>query len=569
MLTGNPLVRIGQFLWQATRGRAALALLLALLAGATEGISLMLLIPLAAAASPGNAEQTREIPLIGDFLAALSLSLPLLLVVFVILVIGQAWLIRTRNIYSVTLMQKVSDRLRHDLFSAMSRARWEMIASRRMSDVNQVLVSGIPRAMSAANNVLGILQALILIAFYMALAAVVSWQMALFAALTGAGLFAILYPVRRGATKFGERLTRLFEDQSHVTLEFLNGIRLAKTFSSEQRFVRSYGTHLTRIRESTLDFYGMSTLATLIFQAGVAIIAVVFVYFAITSFGLSFGEIAVLLLIFARLTPRFNSVQEQGQQLLTNAPSLDHYRAMLAAFENEAERDSPESAVAPQLGRAITISNLTMQFAPDAAPSLDRVNASFSAGRIIAVTGPSGSGKSTLGDILSGLIAPTGGTVLIDDVTIDDTNRRAWRGRVATVPQDAFLFATSIRDNLQIAVEDAGDAAMWRALERAQIADLVRSLPDGLDTEVGDRGSRFSGGERQRIALARALLRDPDVLILDEATSALDPINQQRVADAIAGLRDDRLTIIVIAHQVLMVDIADDVLTLSEGRVAI
>src|SRR5690606_21964199 len=182
-----------------------------------------------------------------------------------------------------------------------------------------------------------------------------------------------------------------------------------------------------------------------------------------------------------------------------------------------------------------------------------------------AIVGPSGGGKSTVADVLIGLLAPDEGEVLVDGEPLTDAQRPAWRRRVAYVAQDVFLFHDTVRANLLLADPDADDARLWEALEAAS-AGFVKDLPDGLDTVVGDRGTRLSGGERQRLALARALLREPELLVLDEATSSLDAVNEARVQEAIRRLHG-RTTMVVIAHRLATVRDADAIHVLVDGRI--
>lgn len=566
MSRGSTFREVVRLLWKGTGGKVAWTVLLALLVALTEGISITMLVPIVASTNPETARQAADIPFIGDLIAGAALGLPVLLALFIALVAFQAVLNYFRNYYSLHLMQLLSDRLKRSLFHAVSHAEWDAIARRRLADVNQVFVSGIPRCMTAANALNVLLQAAILIAIYVAIAAAVSWQMALFAVLVGAALFAAMYPLRRRASRYGRELTGMFQQQSRVTLDFLNGVRLAKTFVAERYFMRSFNGHLGAIRRSTLRFYAQSSLGTLAFQVGIAIFAASFVYLAVEVFDLGLARIAVLLVIFARLAPRFGVLQDQGQQYLSNAPAYEEFTAMMAYFRAEQEREGDAEVPAPRLRRRIALTGVSKAYANGAQPSLDDVTVTIAAGRITSLLGSSGSGKSTLADIVSGLVTPTAGAMMVDDTPIDATNRRVWRSRVATVPQDAFLFDVSLRENMRLARADASDEDIWTALDRARIAALVRSLPDGLDTEVGNRGTRFSGGERQRLAIARALLPDPEILILDEATSALDADNQRKVAETIVGLRDGGLTILLIAHQPLLAEIADDRIVLESGR---
>jgi ATP-binding cassette subfamily C protein len=156
--------------------------------------------------------------------------------------------------------------------------------------------------------------------------------------------------------------------------------------------------------------------------------------------------------------------------------------------------------------------------------------------------------------------------VTIDGAVLEGAAQRAWRAQMAYIDQDPLLLAASLRDNLCWAAPAASDAQVWAALEDAAAADFVRGLPEGLDTRLGDGGRRLSGGERQRLMLARALLRDPQLLILDEATSALDADNEAAIAAALGRLRG-RMTIVLIAHRGALLDLADRVIRLESGRV--
>ncbi len=181
-----------------------------------------------------------------------------------------------------------------------------------------------------------------------------------------------------------------------------------------------------------------------------------------------------------------------------------------------------------------------------------------------ALTGPSGAGKSTTADLVLGLLEPDAGTVLIDGHRLTHAALRAWRARVAYVPQETILIPGTLRKNLLWSVGEATDAACWHALDRAAAA-FARSLPDGLDTQLGDRGIRLSGGERQRVAIARALLRSPDLLVLDEATSSLDDATEAAVLELLRSLAPE-VTVLVIAHRRSTIDAAGHVVELADGR---
>ncbi|MNI48650.1 Heterocyst differentiation ATP-binding protein HepA [compost metagenome] len=182
------------------------------------------------------------------------------------------------------------------------------------------------------------------------------------------------------------------------------------------------------------------------------------------------------------------------------------------------------------------------------------------------IVGRSGAGKSTLADLLMGLMQPESGEILADGQPVAGEQLLAYRRSIGYVAQDPFLYNATIRDNLMMIKPEASEAELWEALEFAASADFVRRLPEGLDTLIGDRGIRLSGGERHRLVLARAIIRKPSILVLDEATSALDAENEQRIQEALGRLKHS-VTLIVIAHRLSTIRGADQILVIDQGRV--
>jgi ATP-binding cassette subfamily B protein len=200
-------------------------------------------------------------------------------------------------------------------------------------------------------------------------------------------------------------------------------------------------------------------------------------------------------------------------------------------------------------------------------PTLRDVALTVPAGSSLAVVGPTGAGKSTLGYLVPRLYDVTGGRVTIDGTDVRDLDFDSLARAVGVVAQETYLFHASVADNLRFARPDATDTEIEAAARAAQIHDHIAALPDGYDTLVGERGYRFSGGEKQRLALARTILRDPPVLILDQATSALDTRTERAVQEAVDALAEGRTTI-TIAHRLSTIRDADQIAVLHDGRVA-
>jgi ABC-type multidrug transport system fused ATPase/permease subunit len=207
-----------------------------------------------------------------------------------------------------------------------------------------------------------------------------------------------------------------------------------------------------------------------------------------------------------------------------------------------------------------------VHFAYEARPVLVDVTFAAPPGATIALVGLSGAGKSTLMDLLAGFLEPTAGAIVIDGQDVNAVRRSSLRARIAIVTQDVFLFDDSVRANIAYGAPDADQGAVVRAAEMAEIHDVIERLPHGYDTVIGERGARFSGGERQRLAIARAFLKDAPILILDEATSALDTVTEARVQRSLERLMAGR-TVFVIAHRLSTVQRADHVVVLADGRI--
>ena len=267
-----------------------------------------------------------------------------------------------------------------------------------------------------------------------------------------------------------------------------------------------------------------------------------------------------------RLMPSLNRIISSLQSLKYGLPVVNTLRSELGdADARPPHRD--EASDFPFRGR-VSVDGVSFKFPSSDTYVLHDVNIAIDAGAMAGIIGESGAGKSTLVDILLGLLAPQRGAVRIDGVDMQ-SNVRGWQNQIGYVPQTIFLTDDSIRRNIAfgLASQEIDDAAVWRALDAAQLADFVSKLPQGLDSMVGERGVRLSGGQRQRIGIARALYHDPAVLVLDEATSSLDPATERDVMAAVQALHG-RKTIIIVSHRFSTVEGCDVLFRLDAGRVA-
>lgn len=219
-----------------------------------------------------------------------------------------------------------------------------------------------------------------------------------------------------------------------------------------------------------------------------------------------------------------------------------------------------------QLEGLIRFESVGLRYAPELPPALSDISFTLPKSQTLALVGPSGAGKSSIADLLTGLYAPTSGEIWINDTPFEQLELSSWQQRLGVVSQDTFLFNATIAENIAFGTSGATPAKVQAASQAAQAASFIESLPQGYDTLVGERGYRLSGGQRQRLSLARAILRDPELLILDEATSALDSQSERLVQQAIERFERNH-TVLVIAHRLSTIVRADQILVLDQGRV--
>lgn len=352
-----------------------------------------------------------------------------------------------------------------------------------------------------------------------------------------------------------------------MTQNVLSSVSLLKLFGAERRIRDQFAASRERLRRLNFRISAIQGLITPAQELLALVVLLSLLGLAAAMAGEDGAERLAGFLVFfyvVRLAlPRLTALQERLTTLAMRGPRLAELGRLLddSGKHIVPDGDSPFTG----LRDAIEVRDLSFEYVPGV-PVLRGVSVRFERGCKTALVGPSGSGKSTLVQLLLRLYDVEPGTILVDGRDIRSYTLGSYRRRVAIVPQEVLLFNDSLRANLRIGAPDASDDELLTALRRARLGELIDSLPEGLDTLVGDDGVRLSGGQRQRVAICRALLRDPEILILDEATSALDADTERHVQESVEELLADR-TAIVIAHRASTVAHVDHVVVLREGRV--
>jgi ATP-binding cassette subfamily B protein len=347
--------------------------------------------------------------------------------------------------------------------------------------------------------------------------------------------------------------------------EGISGVRVIQAFAREDvevdRFARNnrqlYDAHMDSVKISAwylpiVELSGLVSTAAAVGVGGWLVHDGQVTVGTVTFFVLTLSN---LFEPVQQLSQLFNMVQSAGAalhklyELLDTAPEIG---------ERAGAVDLPPRG-------AVDVDDVSFSYVGGRRPALEHVSLSIDPGERLALVGPTGAGKSTLAKLVARLYDPTDGRITFGDVDLREATLGSLRQRIVVVPQEGFLFNASIRDNVRIARWDAPDAEIEAALEAIGALDRFASLPDGLDTEVRERGSRLSAGEKQLVSLARAALADPALLVLDEATSSLDPGTEMLVERAMARLMSGR-TVVVIAHRLSTAERADRVGVVDDAR---
>jgi ATP-binding cassette subfamily C protein len=514
----------------------------------TEGAGLFMLLPLLALAGvlgPGGA-QNGWMPQLGWLVAALGISWDIgtALFVFVVLIFLQAQLVLHRDRLSHSLQLRFVDHLRKTLYAAIARANWSFLTAQHSGELLNVLTSEVQRIGAGTYFLLRLFTLSVLATAYLAVALRLSAGLTLLALLTGLALWVLLRgadgAARQSGTVLGETNRNMFARMQ----EFLSAMKLIKIHGEEAGDLARFDRELDRAGGRFIEFYRVSTRVQAAHRVGGAVALSVVSYAALVWFALPAAHLLVMIAIFARLLPQLAELQNGRQQLLHMLPAFRAWRGLLDACL--AHRDALESGGdRVPLTRGIAFRRVAFSHA-QSQHALRIEKLLIPARQTTAIVGASGSGKTTLLDLLSGLLAPDSGAILIDGAPLQQLP--GWRLSIAYIPQETHIRHGSIRENLSWGNALPSDEQIARALAQAALAEWVRRRPLGLETQVGERGVKLSGGEKQRLALARALLRRPQLLILDEATSALDADSHRLVLDAIRALHGS-MTVLIVTHR--------------------
>ncbi len=564
------LIALVRTIAQIAPGRFALTIALIAMFSLTEGAGVAMLFPTLQLAGY-NLESQGKVGhyahVVGNAFTAAGLNptLPLMLSLYILVIAARSLIDRYRNVCDAQVHRRVEDVMRRRLYRAISEANWQFITRSRLSDFNHALTAEMDRITTAASFLTALAANLVMGVLYVGVALALSAPMTLTIILLGALMTLALSRRTRGLEELGAALSRQTSLIYAAASDHLQGLKTAKTYDAVTRDFELFSNVSRRIADTYIKVEREQATMSSWFELGSAMALGVVLLAALKLFAAPPAMILILILLFARLMPRFQSSHQYYRTIINALPSFANVCAMERRCRAAAEAPgSPGHKLS--LTNQIRLNRVSFTYGAGVRPALSAVDLTIPAGRITAAVGPSGAGKSTIADIVMGLLEPTEGEVMVDDARLNSTARRGWRTQLGYVGPETALFNLSIRENLLWARPDATESELKEALKASSADDFTRALPDGLDTIVGDRGALFSQGECQRLAIARALLRRPALLVLDEATNNLDYHNEKRVLGAIAKLRPET-TVLVITHRLSTIRWADLIYVVEDGRI--
>lgn len=473
---------------------------------------------------------------------------------------------RGQNFYLTQAANRLTSDLRIRLYDRLQSLPMNYFNSQRAGNIQSALTNDVNVYQNAVTVVRDAIEGPIKIASGLFIACSMQWQLTLVSLVI---LPVLAYVIQRNARKMKVAQANVQSDLSNLAAmsqESLQGTRIVKAFSAEGHMIRRF----TELVESSFQSQTVAArrvavlkpLVELIGSVGVALVILVCAWLVKNS-RLEVANLTAFLFALDQVNQGFRSLGSLRQTSSQVQAATDRIYREILDVEPEVV-DSGVSKTLPTFSGRIEFRDVCFTY-PDGTQALRNVNFTLEAGQSLALVGPSGSGKSTIADLLLRFYEPTSGQILFDGVDVRELKTSWIRGQIGVVPQQTFLFAGSIADNIRMGNPEASDQEILDAANAAH-ASFVVSLPDGFGTELGERGVRVSGGEAQRIAIARAFVRRPTVLLLDEATSNLDAISERAVQEALDELMERRTTL-MIAHRLSSAARANQILVLRHGEV--
>ncbi|MDF5711382.1 MAG: ABC transporter ATP-binding protein [Nostoc sp. S4] len=551
---------------------ATLALIFSILAATFEGVSIGFLLSFLQSLTSPNAQPVQTgIEWFDIFILGAKTSALNRLYRISSLILLSTWLRVAFNYFAQVYIELsqlyLGDRLRKQIFEQLQALSLSYFAKTRSGELINTITTEIERIRQGFSAGAFLVTRGLTTFVYLISMFLISWQLTLISALIftllGVGLSNLNARVRESS--FG--MTTANANFTSTAVEFINGIRTVHSYGTQEFERQRYYKASDKVVSTTTKVVFTWTLVKPIAEGVATTVLVGMIILAFTSLvsngTLQVASLLTFFFVLFRFIPFVQDINGTRAFLSTLHGSADNIKNLLKSDD----KNYFQNGHIKFNGLKRSINLVSVDFGYDIEnPVLHNITLTIEKGKMTALVGASGAGKTTLADLIPRFYNATEGSLFIDEIDIRLFEINSLRRKIAVVSQDTFIFNTTVWQNISYGTQDATNDEIKEAAKLANALEFILEMPEGFNTQLGDRGVRLSGGQRQRIAIARALLRNPEILILDEATSALDSVSERLIQDSLEKLSVGR-TVIAIAHRLSTISKADKVVVLEAGRI--
>ena len=573
----NPIKDIPKYvkIFQAYLGKRIFIILgLTMLAGVAEGFGILMLLPLFQSLdslSGSNEQSGIALTFINQSLAFFDLdnSILAILIIISLTFLLKGLLTFISLAYSATLRGKFLRLLKKSMFSSVSNIEYVYYSTRDTGNLINIINEQINRAMQSFYYLTLLGAQLLNSIIYLSLALFVSWRFGLMALVAGLILIMIFRAISVYVRNISRNLATENGNLSKLLIQSLQGFKYITSTNQANKFKRNINLSISRLAKFQVQTGIAAALINAIREPVAVFFIMIIVIIQMIFLKEPIGPMMVAIVFFHRGLSSIVMTQQNWQSCLEFIGSMELVNKEFKNLNNNKEESG--FLKSQKLSTSIVFKNVSFAYNAESKNVIDNLSIEISAKTTVAFVGESGSGKSTLADLITLMLKPNLGSIYIDNINGSKIDASSWRNQIGYVSQEAIIFDESIANNISLwSGDNSQDSRIHKkiiqAAKEANLHNYIQSLPDGYNTQVGDRGVKLSGGQRQRLFIARELFRKPNLLILDEATSALDTESEKAIQQSIDNLKG-KMTIIIIAHRLSTIVNVDTVCLLSQGRI--
>jgi ABC-type multidrug transport system fused ATPase/permease subunit len=537
-------------------------LLLSIVNSLMSGIGIVIIIPILDFINLDGTNNLVFFSLFVNLFKGISYSerVAIVLLAYVLINIVSAVLYRFISIYEAKFVQTYIKDLRIDLYNNIIGSDWEHFSSEKDDDLLNTFTSEISTISSAMTSYVNLFSITLTAVTQISISFALNVPLSLFVLIAGALIFYVLRKYFVIAKINGEKRRIASKTFLGEIRGQINGIKEIKCYGVEEYNKKILNDVLDNFERTSVDKVRMSTIPSMLYSISSALLVAIIFFVANIILEIELARLIVIVYIFVKLWPIFDKIQNQIQLIAFSVSafeSVNRLRENLYTNDNDINKDTFDF----EFNEEIKFKNISFSYMGSNEKVLDNLSFSIKKNAITVIKGKSGMGKSTIVNLLMGLLKPVTGEILVDNISLNNDNIRSFRKLIGFIPQEPIILNKSIKENILRFNPSVSDEEIFVALEKAQANDFVKNLPDKISTMMGNQGIRFSGGEKQRIVLARVLARNPKILILDEATSALDSENEDQILSTLRSL-SNHITVIIVSHRESTANKADYVISL-------